>query len=223
MADGELREVFPDVYWLQGTVRMGPGMTINRVMVVLRHEGELAVVNAVRPQDPSILDALGKVTKVVHIGVHGMDDAWYCDHYGAKKWGARGVAGVDVVLGEETEQPVPWIRTFQFSLTKTPELALLADRDEGLLITCDSVQNWPDLDGCSLIAKGVAKAIGFDARPAQIGPPWRKRQTPDGGSLKADFERMLELPFDHLVGGHGKPLIRGAKAALRSTVDSVFA
>jgi hypothetical protein len=34
-----MTEVFDDVFWLAGTVRMGPGVTINRAMVVLRHEG----------------------------------------------------------------------------------------------------------------------------------------------------------------------------------------
>lgn len=224
---GELQELFEGVYWLQGTVRMGPGVVINRVMVVLRDdtggdEPELTVVNAIRPKDPSMLDRLGRVTKVVKLGTHGMDDAWFRDHYGAARWRARGMEDVDVELGPDTPQPVSWVRTFAFSLTDTPELALLADRADGLLITCDSVQNWPDTERCSLLAKGVSHVMGFTARPAQIGPPWRKRQTPRGGSLRPDFERLLELPFDHLLAGHGKPLIGGAKQALRDTVRDTF-
>ncbi|MEQ1566092.1 MAG: hypothetical protein ABMA64_10680 [Myxococcota bacterium] len=223
MPHGPLTEVFPDVFWMQGTVRMGPGMVINRVMVVLRHDGELTVIDAIRPSDPAALDALGRVTKVVKLGMHGMDDPWYRSHYGAPLWAAEGVAGADVVLGPDTAQPTPWTRTFRFErVGHTPELALLLDRGEGVLVTCDAVQNWPDVDGCSFLAKGVTKVFGFTARPAQIGPPWRKRQTPPGGTLKPDFERLLELPFDHLIGGHGKPLIGGAKAALRATVAATF-
>lgn len=222
MPHGPVETLFDDVFWLQGTVRMGPGMVINRVMVILREGEDLTVVNAVRPSDPSIIDALGTVKNVVKIGVHGMDDAWYQEHYGAKRWAPAGVEGADSVLGPNTEQPVSWIKTFQFEHTKRPELALLADRDEGLLITCDSVQNWPDTERCSLLAKGVTYVFGFTARPAQIGPPWRKIQTPEGGSLKPDFDRLAALPFDHLVGGHGRPLVGGAREALKATVAATF-
>lgn len=222
MPHGPLLEVFPDIFWMQGSVRMGPGVTINRVMVVLRHEGELTVVNAVRPSDPAVLDALGRVVNVVKLGMHGMDDPWYRSHYKAKLWAAAGVEGADVELGADTEQPVPWVRTFQFTLTKQPELALVADRAEGVLLTCDSVQNWPDTDLCSIPAKAVTYAMGFNARPAQIGPPWRRMQTPEGGTLRYDFERLVEMPFDHLIGGHGKPLVGGAKEALRATVEATF-
>jgi len=219
---GDLLEVLPDVYWLQGTVRMGPGMTINRVMTVLQHEGELTVVNAVRPSDPAVLDALGEVKHVVKIGMHGMDDAWFRAHYGARYWAAEGVEGADVVLGPDTEQPVPWMRTFRFEHTQQPELALLLDRDEGVLVTCDCVQHWPDTQRCSLFAKGLTRAMGFTARTAQIGPPWHKIQTPEGGSLRADFERLAALPFAHLVSGHGAPLMGTARQELQSTVAAVF-
>ena len=50
------------------------------------------------------------------------------------------------------------------------------------MITCDSVQNWPDTRGCSLPAKLVTRAMGFTRRPAQIGGPWRKFMTPKGGT-----------------------------------------
>lgn len=63
--------------------------------------------------------------------------------------------------------------------------------------------------------------MGFK-HPANIGPPWRKLMTPAGGSLKGDFERLLDQPFDHILGGHGKPMIGGAKAGLTATVRRVF-
>lgn len=222
MPHGPLQELFPDLYWLQGTTRMGPGMVINRLMVVLRHAGALTVVNPIRPQDPAVLAALGTVVNIVKLGSHGMDNDWYRATYGAKLWAAEGTPGADVALGPDTAQPLPWVRTFRFTGAREPELALLADRDRGVLLTCDAVQNWPDADGCSAIGRLAAWLIGFTARPAQIGPPWRSRQTPPGGSLKPDFERLLELPFEHLVGGHGRPLVGGAKDALRATVRATF-
>lgn len=202
-------------------MRMAPGMVINRVMTVLRHDGELTIVNAIRPHDPGILDALGKVAHVVKIGTHGVDDPWFVDHYGATRWAAEGI-DADRALGPDTEVPLPDVSVFRFEHTKAPELALLLNRDGGLLVTCDAVQHWSDTGRCSLIAKAATYAMGFNARPAQIGPPWRRAMTPEGGSLEPDFRRLLDLEFDHLIGGHGNPLLGGAHDALRATVDATF-
>lgn len=149
----------------------------------------------------------------IHV-LHGMDDAWFLDHCGATCWALPGVDPDDL--------PVPWLSLFTFQDTVQPEAALIADRDGGVLLCCDSVQSWPDLDGCSTLAKGMTVAMGFNKRPANIGPPWKKIQTPAGGSLRADFERLLDQPFDSMIGGHGKPLKGGAKAALTKTVQAVF-
>jgi len=218
---GPLTEVFPDVFWMLGGVRMAPGMTINRGMVVLREGEELTVLHAVRPVDPSALDALGKVTNVVRIGMHGMDDAWYLDRYGATHWSLPGLCETDRLLTEAV--PVPWMTVHPFAHTTQPEAAVLLDRAEGVLITCDALQHWPDVEGCSLLAKGLTKVMGFQKHPVQIGPPWRKKMTPEGGSLEADFRRLAALDFDHLIGAHGKPMVGGAKAELEHTLAATFA
>ncbi|HTJ80930.1 MAG TPA: hypothetical protein VL400_04380, partial [Polyangiaceae bacterium] len=106
--------------------------------------------------------------------------------------------------------------------TKAPEGALLVQRAGGILITCDSAQNWPDTSGCSLPAKVVTRLMGFTKRPAQIGGPWRKGMTPPGGSLKADFERLAKLDFDKLIAAHGGPLLSGARRALEATIAATF-
>jgi len=46
--------------------------------------------------------------------------------------------------------------------------------------------------------------------------------TPEGGTLRPDFERLVALPFEHLIGGHGG-LCRGdARLRLRETITRVF-
>jgi len=228
MSHGDFNEVFPDVFWMQGTVKMGPGMVINRNMIVLRHEGELTVINAVRPEEHRVaeLEALGTVKDVVKLGLHGMDDAWYLQRFGARFWAAPGadVGGltVDQPLTPDGPRLTPWARVFRFQETKKPELALIIERGGGVLVTCDSVQNWSNKARCSLLAKGLTAIMGFDKRPANIGPPWKKLMTPADGSLKPDFERLLAEPFDNLIGGHGQPMTGGAKAALTATVAAVF-
>jgi hypothetical protein len=222
---GELREVLPGVWWLRGSVRMGPGVLVPRAMVVLRHGTELAVLNAVRPDEANraALDALGRVAHVVKLGTHGMDDAWFVHTYGARRWLLPGVpADGPIEPLREDHLPLPDLRLFTFRGTKDPEAALIAPIDGGVLLTCDSVQSWPDLEGCSLLAKPISIALGFTARPVVIGPPWRKRMTPPGSSLRPDFERLLGEPFRHLIGAHGKPFLGTAHEALRATVDATF-
>ena len=107
---------------------------------------------------------------------------------------------------------------FLFKETIKGEAALLLERDGGLLITCDSVQHWMPSELMSPLVKLVTPMIGFQ-KPAQIGPPWRKTQTPPGGSLRGDFERLLELPFERLIGGHGGLLESAAHDALAMSVE----
>jgi hypothetical protein len=222
---GTLTPLFDDVWTLTGSVVMAPLLRLPRNMVVLRHEGELALVNSVRLSEQGLadLEALGTVRHVVRIGFHGMDDAFYVDRYGAELWA---LPGVEHARGATTQElgadhaPFPGITVFRFELTNKPEAALIVN-EHGLLITCDSVQNWEDTEGCSLLAKGVTHLMGF-VKPAQIGPPWRKIMTPEGGSLRPDFERLLELDWKHLVGGHGNPLRDEAREALRRSVAREF-
>ena len=83
------------------------------------------------------------------------------------------------------------------------------------------MQNWTTTAGCSVPAKLATHAMGF-MKPAQIGPPWRKFMTPEGGSLRADFERLAGLEFRHLIGGHGTPLRDVARERLRETIARVY-
>ena len=184
-------------------------------MVILRHGGELTVINSVRldAEGESALDALGKVTHVMKIGFHSMDDAYYVDRYEAKMWTVG-----DGSLSEDSQLPFPDARVFMFKQTVVPEAALLVEREGGLLITCDSVQHWVPKEVMSRAAKIVTRLIGFQ-QPAQIGPPWRKKQTPPDGSLKSDFERLADLPFQCLIGGHGGQLESNGPTLSRASIQ----
>jgi hypothetical protein len=223
-----IEPISDDVWVVSGSVVMAPLVRLTRNMVILRQGTELTLVNSVRLDDAGLaaLDALGKVAHVIKIGMHGMDDAFYVDRYGAKMWALDGAAlsnGVEAsdVLSADAELPVDDLRLFLFEHTVKPEAALLLERDGGLLITCDSVQNWTNTDRCSAMAKVVTSAMGF-LKPAQIGPPWRKKMTPKGGSLRPDFERLAALPFQHLVAGHGTVLRDHAQTKLQETIVRVY-
>ena len=212
---GSLEPIFEDAWYVTGSVVFKPLLRLPRNMVILRHGGELTVINSVRldAAGEAVLDALGKVTHVMKIGFHGMDDAYYVNRYEAKMWTVG-----DSSLSEDSQLPFPDARVFMFKQTVVPEAALLVEREGGLLITCDSVQHWVPKDVMSRAAKIVTRLIGFQ-QPAQIGPPWRKRQTPPDGSLKSDFERLADLPFQCLIGGHGGLLERNGPTLLRASIQ----
>ncbi|MFT5317158.1 MAG: hypothetical protein ACI8RA_000401, partial [Chlamydiales bacterium] len=166
------------------------------------------------------LDALGRVAHVMKIGFHGMDDAYYLNRYDAKYWhfDKNSKAEADEIFSENTKLPFPNGKLFVFNDTVKPEAAILIERDGGLLITCDSIQHWVDNDVMSFLAKLLTRFLGFQ-KPAQIGPPWQKKQTPPGGSLKPDFERLTKLPFNRLIGGHGGLLETNANELLKLTIE----
>jgi hypothetical protein len=222
-------EVVSDAFFVQSSIQMAPGMRINRNMVVLRQDGELALLNPVRltPEGEAQLEALGEVKHLFRLGFfHGVDDAYLKDRYAATFWCQAGSnvhsePKPDRILEEGVDLPFRDMSLFVFQRTKKPECAIIWNRNGGLLVTCDSIQHQVSTPRCSLLAKVVMYPMGF-MKPANIGPPWRKFMTKKGGSLQPDFERLLSLEFDHLVGAHGTPLRGGANAALGATVKRVF-
>lgn len=214
MPHGALQPIDEHCWFLTGSVNFKPLVRLARNMVVLRQGDELAVINAVRldAEGEAALDALGKVAHVLKIGFHGMDDAYYVDRYGAKQW---------TVADLREGVPFADLTPFFFEETVNPEAALLWGEGGGLLITCDSVQHWAPSDLMSPIAKLITGAFGFK-HPAQIGPPWRKVMTPPGGTLKPDFDRLVGLSFQRLIGAHGGLLEADAPAVLQASIDRNF-
>ena len=122
----------------------------------------------------------------------------------------------------EDNLPFEDCELFEFILAKEKEAILNVKRAGGILITGDSLHNWTDTKGCSPPAKLVTRLMGFLKRPAQIGPPWRKMMTPQGGSLRADFERLVQYEFAHLIPAHGRPLMSSAKQDVEATIAAVL-
>ena len=102
---GPLEEVLPGVWFVTGSMPMGP-LRFSRNMVVLREGLRLIIVNSVRldARGLAAIDALGTVTDVIRLaGGHGSDDRFYKQRYGAKVWAVRGqtyFTGTDPKKGE---------------------------------------------------------------------------------------------------------------------------
>ncbi len=227
---GPLEQVFEDVWWAWGTVRFMPGFLFPRNMVIVREGGALVVIHPVTmPEDTQKeIDALGPVKHIVRLGAfHGMDDLAYAKKYGAELWAPPGVDVADGLkvsheLRPGGELPFADARLFDFEASRAPETAMHLARHGGLLLTCDSVQNWEHTTGCSLLGGVMSRMMGFKGR-ACIGPGWRKQCEPkDGPGFGPTFEQILDLEFRHVIGAHGAPMKDTAKDELRASVRKIY-
>ncbi len=226
---GPLQLAFPGVHFVVGTNKThhaGTDFQTSRTMTVLQEGDALTLVNTVRLTDPGLaeLEALGRVRHVVRLGAfHGRDDPFYRERYGATTWALPGALGVDgrsadAELGPDLPFPALAGRTFVFTSAALPEAAVLLPREGGILLTCDAVQSWSRVDpffsqetGAAFVAQGL---IG----PANVPSTWLGACQPG----VADFERLLELPFRHLLSAHGEPLRGEARQRLGESVARAF-
>mmetsp|Transcript_33611 Transcript_33611/g.52295 ORF Transcript_33611/g.52295 Transcript_33611/m.52295 type:complete len:259 (+) Transcript_33611:117-893(+) len=91
--NGPLKQVFEDVWAVEGYFKMMPFVSIKRTMTIIRHEGELAIINAVRVDEATEkeIDKLGTVKHILRLtSGHGLDDPYYFDRYDAKLWSGPG-------------------------------------------------------------------------------------------------------------------------------------
>lgn len=224
----EILQLYPDVYLLHGSIRMGPGLRMNRNMIILKHENELILINPVRMHDAGLarLESLGSVKYILRLGdFHGLDDAFYLDRYACEFWAQLGQTTYKSpqptrLISASLASPFPNSAFFIFESAKYPEAALLL-YDHNLLITTDSVQYHADWRYFSRLTQWAFKLLGFKAG-INIGPPWLKRVTPKNGSMGNDFSHLLTLDFDAVIGAHGQLLASSAKSILAAEVNRVF-
>lgn len=223
---GPIQELFPDVFVVRGTFRLGPLVSIPRNMIILRRGAELTIVNAVRLSSAgeAELEKLGAVQHLVKLGFfHTLDDPYYRSRFSPTFWAPAPTDAKAEKLVDGSAGPVDRTTVFSFQRAKKGEAALVVAQPQGnLLVTCDSVQNWVDTEGCSFFGGLVTRAMGF-IQPAKIGPIWLKQMT-DGRpvEMKPDFDRLLALDFAHLIAGHGALLRDDAKAALARSCEKTL-
>jgi hypothetical protein len=228
---GPVEKVFDDIWWAWGTVRFAPAATFPRNMTLVREGDHLVAVHPVMLPDveQAKVDALGPVRELVRLGdFHGMDDGLYKARYGARLWGPKGLSGLtepvaDVEMDPGGATPFADADFYTFEVAKVPETVLHLKRHGGILLTCDSVQNWAARPGgCSFLGWMLAKAMGFSGA-ACIGPGWRKESEPKTGpDFGPRFRQLLDLDFRHFISAHGPPRIDTAKDDLRATIDRLY-
>ncbi len=224
-----VEEIAADVFMVRGSVRMNAFMRITRNMAIVRHQGELSLVNPIRLDDETErqLLALGDIKRILRLGpMHGLDDPYYVERFGAELWAQAESQTypepkIEQRLAADRPLPFPDAELFAFEDTKQSESALLIRRDPGILLTCDAIQHYGDYRHNTVLARLVMPLIGFP-KTTVVGPIWLKIMTPEGGSLKSEFERLLTLDFDRLLSAHGSLLTSGAKESVTKAVCKAF-
>jgi len=97
LAHGNIKKVFDNIWFVQGTVKMPMlmPMKISRSMTIIKNpsNNELTIINSMRLSDEGLseLEKMGQVTNVIRIaGFHGRDDGFYRERYGAKIFAIKG-------------------------------------------------------------------------------------------------------------------------------------
>ncbi len=224
-----IEEIIPDVFMVRGTIRMNRLMRITRNMAVIRHDGELTLVNPIRLDEAgeAQLSTLGEITRILRLGpMHGIDDPYYIDRWATELWAQEESRAYpepkpDRRISAASTLPFPDSLLFCFEGMTQKESALLIDREGGLLLTCDSIQHYGDYRHNNWFARTVMPFIGFP-KTTVVGPIWLKIMTPEGASLESEFRRLLELDFRHLLSAHGSLLADSAHASVEAAVDRAF-
>ncbi len=228
---GKIAAILPDLFFVTGSVAL-PGplrVVFSRNMTIVREGERLVLVNSVRLDAAGLaeLDALGKVTDILRLaGNHGADDPFYKERYGAKVWALREqpyFPGFDAKAEpffepdertDGTTLPLGGSRLIVIRSTP-PEGLLLLERDGGVLISGDTLQNWgaPDVY-FNWLGRGMARAFGF-VKPHNVGPGWLRQCKPPAGELRA----LLDRDFTHVLPAHGAPVLGGARELYREAIE----
>ena len=226
---GPIEAITPRLHIVRGSMRMNPIVRISRNMAILRDDDGLTLVNPIRLDEAGerALEALGTVKRLVRLGaMHGVDDPYCKQRFDAEFWSqpdgtSYSEPAIDQPLADGETLPFPDAELFCFKGTCEPEAALLVRDTPNVLLTCDAIQHYGDYSFNNLPARMAMPYIGFP-KTTVLGPIWLKRMTPPGASLRGEFERLLGMDFEALIGAHGTFLGSGARAAVRRAVERAF-
>ena len=121
----------------------------------------------------------------------------------------------DSWLDEKSSLPVPNARLKLFKTANPAEGMLLLNRDGGVLIAGDALQNTPQPDEyVNLPARFMMKKMGF-FKPCNVGPGWLQFAKPQASEVRS----ILDLDFEHVLPAHGQAVIGGAKEKFRPSLE----
>lgn len=230
MPHGQIKKIFDDVFFVTGSMKnefFGSMWQFSRNMTIVRENRKLSILNSVRLDEEGLkaLDDLGEVTNIIRLGdMHGVDDPFYLDRYQqAKFWalpdmGIQDGIQIDKPLVENGEMPFSDSSLFIFKTVTRPECIIRLNREGGIMISCDALQNWtePDCFFCQDTVKTMTEMDFF--KKANLGPAWMHGSQPKAD----DFIRLKQVSFKHALCGHGEPLLDIAQQEYHKTFNHIF-
>ena len=229
-------EIAEDLFVVHGCVGPMSIVRFTRNMTVVRHNGELTLINSVRMNESGLqaLEALGDIKHVMRLGpLHGMDDEFYVDRYSTSFWGfddgkTYTTPKVTHSLSDQgatgSNLPFPNATLFAFNHVNETEGAILLHRGPGVLLAVDAIQSYstpPHKPHTGWFARKVLTRMGFTDKTL-IGPIWVKKLATDKTAIKGEFERLLTLEFDQLISAHGTFVKSGAKQQVTQAFAKMF-
>ena len=231
---GPLTKVSDNVYVVQGSFKMGPGLLLSLTMTIVKRESELTIVNSMRvgPEVEEEIKALGDIKSVVRIcSNHGASDEYYVDTFGATYYdlplaaetpGASKVPATDKLIENGSAPPsIPDAKLVILENLKMPDAVLYLPDDGGTLICGDFIQNGiPSPHESFLVTHVLGKLLGFNTGLLTCPPPFFKFYG-DGKDVSVNVAKIMEMDFDTVITAHGPYVKGGAKEKLKVGFDAV--
>ena len=228
---GPIQEIFRDIFMLTGTnIIEHDGNTIqaSRNMIIVRDNNQLSLINTVRLDANGIesLNSLGTVKHIIRTGAfHGRDDAFYLDHFSdANYWQVQpednSIHSTSPFTHLKNETLLPFLSAKFYHLSKAPHeegFIHIPNIHNGVVITCDSIKNWCEVDKFFNETTGQQMREGGEIQSARISPIWLQATN----TSKTDFNIFSQLEFKHLLSAHGEALKNNADDMILNSIENI--
>jgi len=235
---GDLEPIFDNIWFVRGGWPMPVPLRprISRSMTILRDPttGSVTLVNSMRLSEAGLLalEAIGPIKHVIRLAsMHGADDAFYRERYGAKVHALRGTyysSGLtadadpaasyfapDAHFDVGTTLPIRGATVHVMDSPKQREASILLDRNGGILLSGDYFHNTPAPDEFTNTLAAVGMRLAGLACECNVGVGWVMMSRPS----REDLLGLLKLPFEHVLPIHGEPVIGNARERYRPAIE----
>ena len=119
--------------------------------------------------------------------------------------------------------PLPFLDAdvHKFEGINFSEVALILNRNDGVLVTSDALQHYGDWKFFNLPSRIIHPLMGF-SRGMIVGPVWHRLLVADESELRQSFDVLADRNFRHMIGLHGSVCREVAKDRVRRAIVREF-
>ena len=220
----KVERIGDNLFVFYGAARVRRIARINRNMVVIRHnKRELTLVNPVRlcAEGEKKLLELGQVERIIRLSpAHGAShDKYYLQRFpNVRRWSpaASGDIPCHRLLSEDDDAILPHCHIFCFRDVPECALVILQDYVGNLLVTGEALQSQRNNPFVNMPVRTKMGAQGLLQTEIVVPHHWRDK------SRKEDFDYLLRLDFERLIGASGVMVHQRAKEETVIAVEYAF-